>query len=100
MMTPAEYRKKSSLGIFFSYFKAHRRLFALDMACAMVMALIDLAFPLVSRTAMYQWLPDKAYRTFFLVMAAVVVCYIIRTALNYIVCYWGHTFTTRTAPAS
>lgn len=92
MMTPAEYRKKSSLGIFFSYFKAHRRLFALDMACAMVMALIDLAFPLVSRTAMYQWLPDKAYRTFFLVMAAVVVCYIIRTALNYIVCYWGHTF--------
>ena len=41
---------------------------------------------------MYEWLPNRAYRTFFLVMAGVVAAYVLRSALNYIICYWGHTF--------
>ena len=91
-MTTKDYQTKGSLRIFFSYFKPHRRLFLLDMSCAMLVSVIDLAFPLISRTAMYEWLPNRAYRTFFLVMAGVVAAYVLRSALNYIICYWGHTF--------
>ena len=52
-MTTQDYRTRSPLRIFLSYFKPHRRLFALDMTCAFLIACIDLAFPLVSRAAMY-----------------------------------------------
>ena len=52
-MTTKEFQERSLLRIFLSYFKPHRRLFALDMTCAFLIALVDLAFPLVSRTAMY-----------------------------------------------
>ena len=52
-MTTKDYRTKGSLRIFFSYFKPHLRLFLLDMLCALLVAAIDLAFPLVSRQALY-----------------------------------------------
>ncbi len=91
-LTTKEYKTWNPIRIFFSYFKAHKKLFALDICCAILMAGIDLAFPLITRTALYDWLPEKAYRTFFLVMALVVGFYLLRTLLNYVVCYWGHTF--------
>ena len=91
-MTTKDYQTRSPLRIFLSYFKPHRRLFALDMTCAFLIALIDLAFPLVSRQALYTWLPEKQFRVFFIVMAAVVVAYVLRSGLYFVVAYWGHTF--------
>jgi hypothetical protein len=57
-----------------------------------MIAFIDLAFPLVSRTAMYDMLPQSKYRTFFVVMAIVAVAYVLRSICYYIMTYWGHTF--------
>ena len=91
-MTTKDYQTRSPLRIFLSYFKPHRRLFALDMTCAFLIALIDLAFPLVSRQAMYTWLPEKQFRVFFIVMAIVVAAYVLRSGLYFVVAYWGHTF--------
>ena len=91
-MTTKDYQTRSPLRIFLSYFKPHRRLFSLDMTCAFLIALIDLAFPLVSRQAMYTWLPEKQFRVFFIVMAAVVAAYVLRSGLYFVVAYWGHTF--------
>ena len=76
----------------FRYFKPHRKIFALDMFCAIMIAFIDLAFPLVSRTAMYDLLPKSKYETFFVVMAIVAVAYVLRSICYYIMTYWGHTF--------
>ena len=70
-MTTRQFQESSALRIFLSYFKPHRKLFILDMCCALMIALIDLAFPYVSRWCMYQLLPESAYRTFFAVMAVV-----------------------------
>ena len=91
-MTTKDFQERSLLRIFLSYFKPHRRLFALDMTCAFLIAAVDLAFPLISRRAMYTWLPEKQFRVFFLVMAAVVAAYVVRSALYFVVAYWGHTF--------
>ena len=91
-MTTQDYRTRNPLRIFLSYFKPHRRLFALDMTCAFLIACIDLAFPLVSRAAMYSWLPQRQFRTFFIVMAVVVAAYLLRSGLYFVVAYWGHTF--------
>ena len=91
-MTTQDYRTRSPLRIFLSYFKPHWKLFSLDMGCAILIALVDLSFPLVSRTALYQWLPEKNYRVFFVVMAVVALAFVLRAVLYYIVTYWGHTF--------
>ena len=91
-MTTKDYRKKSPLMIFLGYFKNHKTLFAVDILCAVGIAAIDLLFPLVTRCALYDMLPNQLYKTFFTVMIIVVVCYVLRAFLNYIVAYYGHTF--------
>ena len=91
-MTTKDFQKKSPLLIFLHYFKNHKGLFAVDVFCALVIAAIDLTFPLVTRSALYDMLPGKMYRTFFIVMGVVVLSYVLRSFLNYIVAYFGHTF--------
>ena len=91
-MKSKDFKKRSPLAIFISYFANHKRLFALDILCACGIAAIDLAFPLVTRTALYTWLPNEVYRTFFVVMSVMVCSYLLRSLLNFTVAYFGHTF--------
>ena len=91
-MTTKDYQTRRPLRIFLSYFRPHRGLFLLDISCAFLIAVIDLAFPLISRTAMYHWLPDKQFSIFFTVMALVVAAFVLRAGLYFVVGYWGHTF--------
>ena len=91
-MTTKDYQRMSPLMIFLSYFKNHKKLFAIDVSCAVGIAAIDLAFPLVTRSALYNLLPNQMYRTFFTIMIAVVASYVLRSFLNFIVAYYGHTF--------
>ena len=77
------------------YFKPHRRLFILDMLCAVAAAAVDLAFPILSRYAMYELLPQKAFRTFFVLMLLIGCSYVLRAVCYYIMTYWGHTFGVR-----
>ena len=91
-MTTKDHQRRSPLSIFLRYFGNHKKLFAVDVACAVGIAVIDLAFPLVTRSALYDMLPNRMYRTFFVIMAAVIASYVLRSFLNYIVAYYGHTF--------
>ncbi len=91
-MTTKEFQERSDLRIFLSYFKPHKKLFVLDMVCALTIALIDLAFPYLSRWCMYELLPQNAYRTFFTVMAVAAAAFAVRGVLTYIIGYYGHTF--------
>ncbi|OLR54919.1 thiamine ABC transporter permease [Hornefia porci] len=76
----------------FHFFKPHRKLFAIDMMCALVVAAIDLAFPLVSRYAMYNLLPGRVYGVFFALMVSVALFYVLRSVCYYFMTYLGHTF--------
>ncbi|MBQ8390709.1 MAG: ABC transporter ATP-binding protein [Oscillibacter sp.] len=91
-MTTREFQERSALQIFLSYFKPHKKLFIMDMCCALVISLIDLAFPYVSRWCMYELLPQSAYSAFFAVMAVVFAAFALRALFTYIIAYWGHTF--------
>lgn len=77
------------------YFKPHKKIFLADMFCAVSVAAVDLAFPLISRNAMYSMLPEKKYRAFFIIMFAVMIFYIVRSFAYYVMTYWGHTFGVR-----
>lgn len=76
----------------FGYFKPHIRLFILDMCCALFIAAVDLAFPLVSRHAMYDLIPDSKYKALFAVMAIVALFYVIRSLAYFVMTYIGHSF--------
>ncbi len=91
-MTTRDFHKMSPLRIFLSYFKNHKGLFTLDLLCAALIAAIDLSFPLITQYALRNLLPDKLYATFFTIIAALVVCYLLRSGLNFVVAYFGHTF--------
>ena len=91
-MRSKDFQNRSPLAIFIRYFANHKKLFIMDVLCACGIAAIDLTFPLVTRTALYEWLPNEVYRTFFVVMSAMVVCYVLRSLLNFTVAYFGHTF--------
>ena len=86
---------KTPLKVLVQYFRPHRGLFVLDLSCALVMALIDLAFPLVARSAMNQLLPARQFDTFFMVMIIVAAAFVVRACMNYIITYWGHMFGVR-----
>ena len=86
------YQTHGLIRIFLSYFKPHCRLFAMDMCCALLVAAVDLAFPLVSRWSINTLLPEGSYVIFFVVMGTMAAAYLIRALLYYIICYWGHTF--------
>ena len=81
--------------IFLSYYKPHKHLFILDMICAFLICLIDLAFPYVSRLSMRTLLPERQFDAFFHVVAIFIIAYICKGLLYFIVSYWGHLFGVR-----
>ena len=91
-MPDRDFQNQGLLSIFLSYFKPHMKLFLLDMACALMISVVDLSFPFISRTCMETLIPQSRYQAFFAVMAVLVAAYLLRAALQYVVCYWGHTF--------
>ena len=78
------------LRIFMRYVFAHKKLFIIDMLCALAVAGIDLVFPYVSRSAMTTLLPQKLYRTFFAVMAIMVAAYLGKSVFYYVITVVGH----------
>ena len=91
-MKTIDFKKKSPIAIFLSYFGNHKKLFAIDVLCACGIAAVDLAFPMITREALYEWLPNQMYMVFFAVIGAIIGCYLLRSCLNFIVAYFGHTF--------
>ena len=78
------------LKIFVRYIARHRGLFAIDMLCAVLVAAIDLIFPLVSRYSMNQLLPKKLFAVFFAVMSALILSIVIKATLSYVITVVGH----------
>ena len=91
----AYYQTSHPLRIFLSYYGPHKHLFFLDMFCALIICLIDLAFPYLSRSALNILLPNRAYHAFFLVILFFAVAYVCKGLLYFVVSYWGHVFGVR-----
>lgn len=78
--------------LFFSYFKPHWKLFAADLCCAAFIAAVDVAFPMVSRHIIQHFLPDAAYTAFYLSIIIMIGLFVVRSAAQYFVTYFGHLF--------
>lgn len=78
------------LKIFFGYIGGQKKLFIIDMICAVLVAAIDLIFPYVSRAAMKTMLPQQMFSAFFAVMAVLVLAFVIKSLLYYVITVVGH----------
>lgn len=80
---------------FISYYKPHMKLFILDIACAFMMAAIDLVFPQLTQRTLDQFIPNGQMRTLLIMLIIMAALYTLRMVFNYIVDYWGHVVGTR-----
>lgn len=82
--------KRGALREFAAFYKPHMGMFLLDMLCALIIALVDITFPVVTRKVLYDYIPNQALRTFILMMLAMLGLFILRTLAQWIVTYLGH----------
>ncbi len=81
---------RGTLRIFMSYIRPHRGMFYVDMLCALVVSVIDLVFPMVSRRSMQTLLPERRFAVFFVVIAVLLAAYVLKGVLYYFITIVGH----------
>lgn len=80
----------SMLSKFFSYYKPHKRLFIIDFASAIIVAILELAFPIAVQWFIDELLPTNEWNTIVKVSILLLLVYVLSTILNFIVNYLGH----------
>lgn len=72
--------KRGAIREFAAFYKPHMGMFLLDMFCALIIALVDILFPVVTRKVLYDYIPNQAMRTFLIAMGAMLIAFFVRTA--------------------
>ena len=75
---------------FFTYYQPYKGLFILDFSCAILAALLELAFPLAVNRVVDDLLPSGQWSIILWACAGLLAIYIVSSVLQYIVTYWGH----------
>ena len=75
---------------FAHYYRPHLGMFLLDMACASVISLVDIFFPVFTRQVLYDYIPNQLMRTFVLMALLMLGLFLLRTAAQWLVTYLGH----------
>ncbi len=86
-------KKKGSRRIlrrFVSYYKPHRKLFYIDLLCALVVAACDLFYPNIAKNIINDYVPNQNLRLFLIWSGALLLIYLLKMGLNYFIQYWGH----------
>ncbi len=73
---------------FIGYYRPHLPLFMLDFGCALITALMDLVFPYVVQLMIDDVFPSRNLRLILAISGGLLVFFIVRSILQYIVDYW------------
>lgn len=82
--------KKGLLKRFIRYYKPHRKLFAIDMCCAFVISVFNLLYPYLTKEIINNFVPNKLIYYLLAGAGALLVAYIIKAVLQFVLQYWGH----------
>lgn len=75
---------------FVSYYKPHLKMFTLDMLASLLISLIAMCYPILTRKVFSTYVPEKDINMIIIFAAILVGLYIIRMFLKYFVQYYGH----------
>lgn len=77
------------------YYKPHLAIFIADMVAALLLALADLFYPMVTRQIMNNYVPNQNMQLFVRALLILLAVFIAKIFLNYFVLSWGHIMGTR-----
>ncbi len=75
---------------FLAYYKPHKLIFTLDMLASLLMSLIGIVYPIVTRKMLNDLIPDRKYRMIVLFGILLLGLYVVRMLLNFFIQYYGH----------
>ena len=75
---------------FISYYRPHKLIFTLDMLAALLVALVGIVYPIITRRMLNELIPNRAYRQIIFAGVGLLVLYLVRMALNFFIQYYGH----------
>ena len=75
---------------FLAYYRPHKVLFFFDMLAALLVALIAIVYPIITRTMLNDYIPQNNIRMVVICGALLLGVYIARMLLNYFIQYYGH----------
>jgi len=75
---------------FFEYYRPYKKLFILDFGCAILAALLELAFPIAVSRVVDDLLPSGNWNWILYACIGLLVIYLLSSVLHFVVTYWGH----------
>ena len=75
---------------FISYYKPHKLMFTLDMLASLVVSLLGMLYPMITRIMLNDFIPSKQIDMVIYLGAILLVVYFVRLLLNYFIQYQGH----------
>lgn len=75
---------------FMAYYKPHKKLFAMDMTAAFLVAVIGVVYPIITRTMLNTLIPERQYSMILVCGCALLALYVLKMLLNYFIQYQGH----------
>lgn len=75
---------------FFKYYKPHKRLFIVDFTSAVIVAILELAFPVAVQYFIDELLPSGEWSTIVTVSILLLAVFLLSTFLQYVVSFLGH----------
>jgi len=72
------------------YYRPYKKLLALDLCCAFLLAAFDLFYPTITGQIIDVYIPQQMFRELVFWLAALLVFYLLKAVCKYIVTYYGH----------
>ena len=83
-------KKPGLLKRFLAYYKPHKTVFTMDMAASLLVSIIGIAYPIVTRTMLNDLIPNRNYRMVVIFGLTLLCLYFCKMMLNFFIQYYGH----------
>ncbi len=85
-----EQKTKGLLKRFVKFYKPHKKLFVVDMLCALLIAVFNLLYPYITKEIINNYVPNKLLNLLLAASGVLLAVYAVKALLNYVLQYWGH----------
>ncbi len=75
---------------FISYYKPHKLMFSLDMLASLLVSVIAMLYPIITRNMLNDYIPNENLKMIIILGSLLFILYFIRMLLKYFVQYYGH----------
>ena len=85
--------RKETAGLlrrFIAYYRPHKKLFSMDMGAALLVAVIGIVYPIITRTMLNTLIPERQYTLILVYGITLLALYFVKMCLNYFIQYEGH----------